>query len=89
MKKKQMRVMDFITRERVYRFPNECGKSTLAKFLHSYFLKRWLILFWLHLKSELIRGVAIKVIMQQSWHSKAKTKKFVMLGWHSLTPTQE
>ena len=78
MSKTKKQVMNFITKDRMRRFPDECGKSTLAKFLHLIFLKRWLILFWLHLKSELIRGVAIKVIMQQSRHSKAKTKKFVM-----------
>lgn len=40
MKKKQMRVMDFITRERVYRFLEEYSKSTLAKFLYPYFPKK-------------------------------------------------
>ncbi len=74
---KKKSVMNFITRERVYRFSNECSESALAKFLYSYFPKGWLILFWLHLKSELTRGVAIKVIMQQSWFSKAKTEKSV------------
>ena len=39
MIKRQMRVMDFITRERVYRFLEEYSKSTLAKFLRSYFPK--------------------------------------------------
>lgn len=78
MIKRQMRVMDFITRERVYRFLEEYSKSTLAKFLRSYFPKEVVDSFWLHLKSELIRGVAIKGIMQQSWYSKARTGKFVM-----------
>ena len=77
MIKRQMRVMNFITRERVYRFLEEYSKSTLNSCV-LISLKKWLILFWLHLKSELIRGVAIKGIMQQSWYSKARTEKFVM-----------
>lgn len=40
MIKRQMRVMDFITRERVYRFLEEYSKSTLAKFLYPYFPKK-------------------------------------------------
>ena len=40
MIKRQMRVMDFITRERVYRFLEEYSKSTSAKFLHPYFPKK-------------------------------------------------
>lgn len=37
---KKKSVMNFITRERVYRFSNECSESALAKFLYSYFPKR-------------------------------------------------
>ena len=37
MSKNQKQVMNFITKDRMRRFPDECGKSTLAKFLHSYF----------------------------------------------------
>ena len=40
MKKETMQVMNFITRERVYRFSNDCSESALAKFLYSYFSKR-------------------------------------------------
>ena len=37
MSKTKKQVMNFITKDRMRRFPDECGKSTLAKFLHSYF----------------------------------------------------
>ena len=77
MSKTKKQVMNFITKDRMRRFPDECGKSTLAKFLHSYFPEK--VVDSLLASFEVrIRGVAIKVIMQQSWHSKAKTKKFVM-----------
>ena len=73
---KKKSVMNFITRERVYRFSNECSESALAKFLYSYFPKR-VVDSILASFEELTRGVAIKVIMQQSWFSKAKTEKSV------------
>ena len=37
MSKTKKQVMNFITKDRMRRFPDEGGKSTLAKFLHSYF----------------------------------------------------
>ena len=37
MSKTKKQVMNFITKDRMRRFPDECGKSTLEKFLHSYF----------------------------------------------------
>lgn len=40
MTKHQKQVMNFITKERVRRFSEEYGKSTLAKFLYSYFPKK-------------------------------------------------
>ena len=40
MTKHQKQVMNFITRERVRRFSDECGKSALAKFLYHYFPKK-------------------------------------------------
>ena len=78
MSKTKNQVMNFIPKDRMRRFQTSAVKVRWQNSCILIFLKRWLILFWLHLKSELIRGVAIKVIMQQSWHSKAKTKKFVM-----------
>lgn len=40
MTKNQRQVMNFITKERVYRFSDEYSKSTLAIFMYSYFTKK-------------------------------------------------
>ena len=78
MSKTKKQVMNFITKDRMRRFPDECGKSTLAKFLHSYFPEKVVDSLLASFEVRIDTRCCYKVIMQQSWHSKAKTKKFVM-----------
>lgn len=78
MIKRQMRVMDFITRERVYRFLEEYSKSTLAKFLRSYFPKEVVDSLLASFEVRIDTRCCYKGDLQQSWYSKARTGKFVM-----------